>query len=205
MTEERLEVASVQRQRTDFTIFSVWRPSFRESSFSCVADEKTSTLSFIDEDRETLADLAVIRVRFANGHLLQRFLTPGSYTIGRKYADVTLSDHRVSALHARLEITPGRVFITDLGSTNGTWDTLGNRLTGRHLLAAGESVTLGDCVLELHQHSSAASPDVSATRKVARADEATKVTHPAIPKALVSQELEKAARSEAPPDSDRKR
>lgn len=204
--EERLEVASVQRQRTDFTIFSVWRSSFWESSFSCVADEKTSTLAFADEDRETLADLAVIHVRFANGRLLQRFLPPGSYTIGRRHADVTLSeDHRVSALHARLEITPGRVFITDLGSTNGTWDSLGQRLVGRHQLAAGEPVTLGDCVLELHQQSSAGSPEVSATRIVARFDETTKVTLPEISTALVSQELEKAARSEAPPDSDRKR
>lgn len=44
----------------------------------------------------------------------------GRVTIGRKDADFKLTDPTVSGLHAQLECAGGRLFLTDLSSTNGT-------------------------------------------------------------------------------------
>lgn len=53
-------------------------------------------------------------------------------------------DRGVSRAHARLQLTDGHLFITDLGSTNGT-TVSGNRLEPNqpHMLRKGEELLLG--------------------------------------------------------------
>jgi pSer/pThr/pTyr-binding forkhead associated (FHA) protein len=47
-------------------------------------------------------------------------LEAGTTTIGREGCDILLMDGSVSRRHAKIEVGPGSVKLTDLGSTNGT-------------------------------------------------------------------------------------
>ena len=47
-------------------------------------------------------------------------LEQGATTIGREGCDILLMDGSVSRRHAKIEVRPGSVILTDLGSTNGT-------------------------------------------------------------------------------------
>ena len=60
--------------------------------------------------------------------------------------DVVLDEASVSARHARIDLEAGVAFVTDLGSTNGTFLD-GRRLTGSTELPAGSTLTLGRCAL----------------------------------------------------------
>jgi 6-phosphogluconolactonase (cycloisomerase 2 family) len=58
-------------------------------------------------------------------------------------------DSEISRRHARFRQTDhGQVIVEDLGSTNGTLVN-GQRLTGPHVLAPGDQVTLGKTILQL--------------------------------------------------------
>ena len=60
---------------------------------------------------------------------------------------LVLPDSRVSHQHASLEVTgPGRVIVTDLGSTNGTFVD-GNQIYGFEELHGGERLRIGDTEL----------------------------------------------------------
>lgn len=69
--------------------------------------------------------------------------------VGRStQADITLEDAFASDRHARFETAGGRLFILDLGSTNGT--TLnGQRLTERTALNKGDTVQIGATIMEV--------------------------------------------------------
>ncbi len=60
--------------------------------------------------------------------------------------DVVLDEASVSARHARIDLEAGVAFVTDLGSTNGTFLD-GRRLIGSTELPAGSTLTLGRCAL----------------------------------------------------------
>lgn len=49
------------------------------------------------------------------------FLREGENTVGRESADVLLGDPSVSRRHAMITLEDGKVSVTDLGSTNGTY------------------------------------------------------------------------------------
>ena len=49
------------------------------------------------------------------------FLREGENTVGRESADVLLADPTVSRRHAVITLEGGKVWVTDLGSTNGTY------------------------------------------------------------------------------------
>ena len=69
--------------------------------------------------------------------------------IGRaEPADIVIvGDERISRRHCRVGLVMGELFVTDLGSSNGTF--IGTRkLTAPALLAPGERITVGDHVLE---------------------------------------------------------
>ena len=63
--------------------------------------------------------------------------------IGRAPAvDIVLADPHVSRRHATVQLTADGVWLTDLGSTNGTWLN-DQRLTGSVQLTDGDVVRLG--------------------------------------------------------------
>ncbi len=82
------------------------------------------------------------------------FKLAGSMIIGRSVdCDMGLDDEEVSREHARVETDDrGRVWITDLGSTNGTYFIDGRRIE-KHALQDGDKIRIGPAsVLKLSYH-----------------------------------------------------
>jgi len=68
--------------------------------------------------------------------------------IGRvKPADIVLNDEIVSRNHCRASLVMGELFVTDLGSSNGTY-VAARRITGPTLVAPGERVAIGSHIFE---------------------------------------------------------
>jgi DNA-binding NtrC family response regulator/pSer/pThr/pTyr-binding forkhead associated (FHA) protein len=71
----------------------------------------------------------------------------GRLVLGRgPSADVQLLDDKVSREHCRIEVTPARAMIEDLGSQNGTYVN-GEAVTRPTPLAAGDEIAVGDSLL----------------------------------------------------------
>ena len=74
-----------------------------------------------------------------------------SVTIGRAPTNVlVLRDEKVSSHHARLDMAPGGVILTDLGSKNGTFADA-ESIVGSRLITVGTIMTLGGSALELRE------------------------------------------------------
>jgi len=72
-----------------------------------------------------------------------------SVTIGRAPGNtMVIADEKVSSNHARLDIAPTGVILTDVGSKNGTFAG-GEPVVGSRLLAPGTEVALGSTVIEV--------------------------------------------------------
>lgn len=77
----------------------------------------------------------------------QYTLRPGSSVLGRsESADIRLPDVGISRRHARVRCDGTRVFVTDLGSTNGTLVN-GKRADGEEELRDGDRLQVGSTVL----------------------------------------------------------
>jgi len=67
----------------------------------------------------------------------------GSITIGRtEEAGVTLDNPSISRLHAVVELESGCAYITDLGSTNGTWVN-GEKINDRTPISEKDEIKIG--------------------------------------------------------------
>lgn len=92
----------------------------------------------------------ILRIQFVDGRSEERPFEVGAYRVGRETGELVLGDGNVSTLHARIDVQPGQVVvITDLGSTNGTFDAAGNRLTAPFLLGPNQAVRFGSTVVTL--------------------------------------------------------
>ena len=73
----------------------------------------------------------------------------GSWLVGRDEAcDITVDDHGVSRRHASITKLGDRLWVEDVGSTNGTWVD-GERVSGRREISAGQRVQVGGTVLRV--------------------------------------------------------
>ncbi|MFC7545827.1 FHA domain-containing protein [Plantactinospora sp. GCM10030261] len=87
-------------------------------------------------------------------------LRAGTWLIGRhEDADFMLEDPKVSRRHARVELVDGRVLVTDLGSTNGTWLNE-QRITEATELHDGDRIRLGQVRLRYFDPSTATTDPV---------------------------------------------
>ncbi len=70
--------------------------------------------------------------------------------LGRDPANNILLDKDTSAsqFHARLDLDKGRIFVTDLGSANGTWVN-GKRISAPALLKHGDRIRVGNTIFRL--------------------------------------------------------
>ena len=75
----------------------------------------------------------------------------GEVVLGRERgsADLVLDDPGVSRRHAAIRSEGGRITVTDLGSSNGTYAN-GERITGAVELADGDEVQVGGTVISVH-------------------------------------------------------
>ena len=89
-------------------------------------------------------------------------------TIGREASNaVAINDAEVSRKHTQLVLQGGKYVITDLGSTNGTFVN-GQRLTGQHVLQAGEIISLGEQISLLYEAVVKADPNATVISSAAR-------------------------------------
>ncbi len=72
-------------------------------------------------------------------------------TIGRAAGcQVTIDDTYASQLHARVFQRDGKIFVEDIGSTNGTYLNR-KKVTGPMVLQRGDQLQIGNTVLELER------------------------------------------------------
>jgi len=73
------------------------------------------------------------------------FLLEGEVlTIGREAGNnIIINDAEVSRKHTQFVLQGGKMIVSDLGSTNGTFVD-GQRLTGQHILQPGQIISLGE-------------------------------------------------------------
>lgn len=73
----------------------------------------------------------------------------GVYLIGRRGADISLEDEKVSRKHAELGLYgPGALVLRDLASTNGT-QLNGKRISDKAKLTHWDTIQVGDTLLRL--------------------------------------------------------
>lgn len=97
-------------------------------------------------------------------------LAYGDHVLGRSgAADIVLEHKDVSRQHARIEVAPEGVTISDLGSKNGVF-VGGQRISGPMLLVHGQSFSLGELTLTVGH------PASQVSRALARAGETTVTT-----------------------------
>lgn len=95
------------------------------------------------------ASRAVLVVEAPETSRGREFLVAGEATVGRAPGcAIVLSGDYVSAHHARLFERDGRVWVEDLGSTNGT-QLNGRRVRRPVAMRAGDRLKIGDVVLGL--------------------------------------------------------
>jgi pSer/pThr/pTyr-binding forkhead associated (FHA) protein len=77
------------------------------------------------------------------------YLLGEEITLGRAAGcQVTIDDTYASQLHARVFLREGKVYVEDLGSTNGTYLNR-RKVTGPMVLQRGDRLQIGNTVLEL--------------------------------------------------------
>jgi pSer/pThr/pTyr-binding forkhead associated (FHA) protein len=82
-------------------------------------------------------------------------------TIGREVGNgIIINDAEVSRKHTQFVLQGGKVIVTDLGSTNGTFVN-GQRLTGQHILQPGEIISLGEQINLLFESVVAVDPNAT--------------------------------------------
>jgi pSer/pThr/pTyr-binding forkhead associated (FHA) protein len=96
----------------------------------------------LEESKMHDVEAVRLRITHCSGKVEERTLRRGRYRVGRD-AQIMLADPYVSARHAELEVHAHGVIITDLGSTNGTFDASGNQLVGPSALLINRPVWLG--------------------------------------------------------------
>jgi hypothetical protein len=87
------------------------------------------------------------RIQFSDGRVEERELGDGRFQIGREAGAIVLGDAKSSAVHGELVIQGAAVTYTDLGSSNGSFDAHGRRLTEPTRLSPGQSVQLGNSAI----------------------------------------------------------
>jgi pSer/pThr/pTyr-binding forkhead associated (FHA) protein len=67
------------------------------------------------------------------------------FTVGRQ-GEFAIDDEFASGHHARFQVTNGRWYVEDLGSTNGTWLN-GRRIQSAQWLKKGDKIRIGHTVM----------------------------------------------------------
>lgn len=106
-------------------------------------------LSDLDTRTAVPSARVVLVVESPDGQRGREFLVSGEATVGRAPGcAIVLTGDYVSAHHARLFERDGRVWVEDLGSTNGTLLN-GRRVRRTAAMRPGDRLRIGDIVLGL--------------------------------------------------------
>lgn len=119
------------------TIFSSrrWRRDWNDDIDATVVERRV----------EGLLGWLIVKHGGRRGHI---FSLGKETTVGRKSANITLNDPKVSRLHAKLAIVDDHFVIVDVLSENGTFVN-GERLQSERMLQENDEVRVGDTVMVL--------------------------------------------------------
>ena len=93
--------------------------------------------------------MARVRIGYADGRSEERVLANGVHRVGRDGGEIPLGDPNVSATHLELHVEGEQVTLVDVGSSNGTYDAAGARVSVPTSMKANESYRLGGSSLTL--------------------------------------------------------
>lgn len=88
-----------------------------------------------------------IEIRYFDGRREERRFTQATITIGREAGDVVLADPQSSARHGEIHLNSGGATYRDTHSTNGSYLSTGQRISGVQPLLAGTEIRIGQSVL----------------------------------------------------------
>ncbi|MDQ2644401.1 MAG: FHA domain-containing protein, partial [Myxococcota bacterium] len=88
-------------------------------------------------------DTVQLKIEYADGRSEQRTLSPGVHRVGREAGEIVLGDPNVSGTHLELRVANGELFLTDVGSSNGTFDATGARVHGSLKMSPNQPYRLG--------------------------------------------------------------
>lgn len=140
---------------TPSLLIMVLRYAFLLALVLFVARVLRVVLSDLDARTAWPASRAVLVVEAPEASRGREFLVAGEATVGRAPGcAIVLSGDYVSAHHARLFERDGRVWVEDLGSTNGTMLN-GRRVRRPVAMRAGDRLKIGDIILGLRLEAAA--------------------------------------------------
>ncbi|MFP5331639.1 MAG: FHA domain-containing protein [Acidimicrobiia bacterium] len=113
-----------------------------------VARSMTTHVGFRSTRKHRRRGTKVVVVRSDTNPGLQ-FVVEDSVVVGRSdQADIVIADPYASDFHLRMTAKDGRIVLSDLGSTNGTYVN-GRRVTAPTDLGRGDAVQVGKTVMEI--------------------------------------------------------
>ncbi|MDX1447697.1 MAG: FHA domain-containing protein [Acidimicrobiia bacterium] len=113
-----------------------------------IARSMTTHVGFRPTRKHRRKGTKVVVVRSDANPGLQ-FVVEDSVVIGRSdQADIVIADPYASDFHLRMTAKDGRIVLSDLGSTNGTYVN-GRRVTAPTDLGRGDAVQVGKTVMEI--------------------------------------------------------
>jgi hypothetical protein len=90
-----------------------------------------------------------LTIRDTSGVVTERRFEAPTVTLGRKKTDIILDDPSVSSRHAEITFEGGVLAFMDVGSSNGSFDATGKRITAQLVLSVGTQIRMGGCWLEI--------------------------------------------------------
>jgi len=125
-------------------------------------------------------------------------LLEASTLIGRdRQAKITIIDDGVSREHARIELQDEAVFITDLGSTNGTLVN-GVGISEKHRLGDGNKIRMGDVLMRFSYQDRIDVEHHASMREMAMKDPLTQIYNRRYFMDLLQREVNYALRNKQP-------
>jgi uncharacterized Tic20 family protein len=94
-----------------------------------------------------MVDTVQLKIEYSDGRSEQRTLGAGVHRVGREAGEIVLGDPNVSGTHLELRVANGELFLTDVGSSNGTFDATGARVHGSVKMSPHQPYRLGSSSL----------------------------------------------------------
>ena len=110
-----------------------------------------------------MVDTVQVKIDYFDGRSEQRTLSGGVHRVGREAGEIALGDPNVSGAHLELRVANGEVFLTDVGSSNGTFDATGARVHGSVKMSPNQPYRLGGSSLTWLAQAPGAAPRAGGT------------------------------------------
>lgn len=117
-----------------------------------------------------------IHIRYVNRSEETLTITGSRFIVGREAGDIILNDPQVSWDHGALgfDASGDGLIYDDLGSSNGSFLSNGQEISGRIKIVAGQALHIGNCVLTVKHFEAQGGEDAGAARDKPQASPAAR-------------------------------